>query len=626
MLFNLTANNERGVHHLKRINKTEKLLLGVSTIFSYGSPHFVIKGEKGSGKSTFLRFLEEFLDKDKDFVQFFGEDDISKLFPLFKTHINKYYVIYLDFSDFRCESFYSAIKYFKEKMTEIYKQHYNYFLNDCKPYYTKYENYLDVIESKYHGVILQESLKELLRIYYNAQRNNPRPAPLALLIDNISQTEYYARKYGYAEKMESFLRHFLGEEYPVKCADVYVQIGDYFLKEKCFADISEGIERYCVSYHCQDVFPSYIDDNVFKDVFADFISSKAVEKDNLKNIIENKREWIKQERLHDREEKYKACLEEKRRYNKCFSKDFKSPYKILGLRKLLINNLNQKYKELNDYLKLLYNKYLVNDKNADFIYRELQNFCDKQRTDWNSQFLYSVKDLQQKNTAKWNRYWSNDDFYWSYIGFVDSYDNNFNSCSQIKIYVTFNNLQIKDVFLDSVKYLSENGEKSFAAKISKYSRNDHICYWVYKNEFLLLKDFFKAYQNNLIMPMKFIAYENGLGISHEMNFKSHNSLNADIISRYFSYVNNCDEISLSQMYSLFVEGWNNKLPKKNPFSYFKNSNADEFAVIIATMQLFFGEQIEENKNLLLCDSKKLWNSLSYSKCWGDFEARYTYRK
>ena len=28
MLFNLTANNERGVHHLKRINKTEKLLLG----------------------------------------------------------------------------------------------------------------------------------------------------------------------------------------------------------------------------------------------------------------------------------------------------------------------------------------------------------------------------------------------------------------------------------------------------------------------------------------------------------------------------------------------------------------------------------------------------------------------
>lgn len=123
-------------------------------------------------------------------------------------------------------------------------------------------------------------------------------------------------------------------------------------------------------------------------------------------------------------------------------------------------------------------------------------------------------------------------------------------------------------------------------------------------------------------PIRFIAYKNGLGISHELNITSHNSLNAEIIQKYFKLVQDREEIALSKMISLYVLGWNGKLGKKHPFSYFKQDRADAIVVLLETLDLILGRRFFNDTSILLNDTPEFWDALSSSVCWCDFEELY----
>lgn len=289
----------------------------------------------------------------------------------------------------------------------------------------------------------------------------------------------------------------------------------------------------------------------------------------------------------------------------------------LGVTSYFIKEKNSTYNKLNNYLKLLYDEYQVNKNDSDFIYMKLQNIDFNQNTDWHNDTekdIEIIKQFQSSQISKWKSIWCKDDVYWSNFGFTDIYDSSYNNSEHIKVYVTLKNLQIKNIFIKSIQYLLNEGKFSFSTKISKVSRNDQICYWVHKNEYNILKNFYKDYSEQLITPMAFIFYKNGLGISHEMNINSQNSKTSTIIKQYFKSISNIDDISLSDMYSLYVFNWNNKNSESTPLS-FQANYADEILIILSTIELILNINSEQNRTFLLSDSTKLWSALASSSNW-----------
>ena len=593
----------------------------ISELLFHWPHHHILRGQKGSGKSTFLKLLRTFLDRNEKSELLFSDMKISKE-KNWKKHLNKYSVVYMDFSDFRAESYKSAVEYFNEKMQKIFIELQDYFIEECTPEYNLCEYYIDIMDGKFHKDSVKRALRILLRIYEHGKHYIDNLSPLAILIDNISQTEFYAKKYGYSDKMKSFIKDFLGEEYPIKIADIYVQVGDYFLRETQIDDFYDYYEPHCVSYFCQEIFPDDIDSNYLDEHFCIIQKLNSEYFSKTKNLIEEKRQWINYEKLHKKEAEKLAEIIERKRYAKRISKTLIRPSTLIGLRKYSIEEHNQTYNELNDFLKSMYDSYITSDKKDDFVYKKLQNADFEKRTDWTEENLEIIKNLQTNNSKTWESVWTNGDSYWSYIGFRGRNKTSYISSSHIKLYATLNTINIKNTFLDSIRFLVKNGTNGFSAKISKYSRNDQMCYWVRLKEYTLLQQFFASYQAKLISPMRFIAYKNGLGISHELNITSHNSLNAEIIQKYFKLVQDREEIALSKMISLYVLGWNGKLGKKHPFSYFKQDRADAIVVLLETLDLILGRRFFNDTSILLNDTPEFWDALSSSVCWCDFEERY----
>ena len=59
-------------------------------------------------------------------------------------------------------------------------------------------------------------------------------------------------------------------------------------------------------------------------------------------------------------------------------------------------------------------------------------------------------------------------------------------------------------------------KSGYILKISKYYRDESACLWVRKNEFQVIRDFFKDKIKLLRRGLPFIAHIDGLGISHDL--------------------------------------------------------------------------------------------------------------
>lgn len=295
-----------------------------------------------------------------------------------------------------------------------------------------------------------------------------------------------------------------------------------------------------------------------------------------------------------------------------------------GLSSYKIDNHNYKYNELEQYLKQLYTSYIQAEQTSDFLYKALLNIDFYTKTDWyaNSEtYIEKIKQFQMSQNKKWENIRINDDFYWTYFRFKDNTDAEYNNINNIKVYITFNSQTIKETFTASIFLLLEKGLNSFAAKISKFKRADQICYWINKNEYKLLQDFYKDFNSQLLTPMRFIAYDNKLGISHEININSHNCINSRIIDKYFKTITKIDVISLSDMYSQYASNWNNQ--SQHSTKRIESNFLDELVVIIATIELILGINVEQNKHFILSDAYKIWYTLASSRNWEDFKQNYT---
>lgn len=62
----------------------------------------------------------------------------------------------------------------------------------------------------------------------------------------------------------------------------------------------------------------------------------------------------------------------------------------------------------------------------------------------------------------------------------------------------------------------EKGRDEFFAKVSTRVRDDTICFYVCKNEFLILENYLRLHEDRLFNGNPFIAHRGLLGISRDL--------------------------------------------------------------------------------------------------------------
>ena len=188
----------------------------------------------------------------------------------------------------------------------------------------------------------------------------------------------------------------------------------------------------------------------------------------------------------------------------------------------------------------------------------------------------------------------------------------------IKVYISVSDAEmIVAVFEDVIRYLLNNGEHLFHAKVSRYERNDHICLWVGKEDFLQLEKYIQKYDDILITPLPFVAYRGKLGISREFySWESHNGVQSGLICTYLNIVDSRENIDLLEMYSLFVRGWNGDLNDEHLFTKeYKNENAQALLILLESINVILGNTEITDDHLLLNGDGDLWYALGSSKNW-----------
>ncbi|MDO4337639.1 MAG: hypothetical protein Q4C91_06060 [Eubacteriales bacterium] len=193
----------------------------------------------------------------------------------------------------------------------------------------------------------------------------------------------------------------------------------------------------------------------------------------------------------------------------------------------------------------------------------------------------------------------------------------YGSVYNIKVYITVEGTKLRKLFTGAMKILLERGTHSFAGKVSKKKRLEHMCFWVGRDDFFLLEEYFSEYADRLITPIPFVAYRGKLGISREFrDWPSHNGKQAQMISDYFSTIRDEDEISVAEMYSMFVRAWNGDLPQDHPMIRdFKDATAQTLLVLLDSIDVIFGKKAIDDDHLLLSEDEQLWEALSRWRCW-----------
>ena len=107
-------------------------------------------------------------------------------------------------------------------------------------------------------------------------------------------------------------------------------------------------------------------------------------------------------------------------------------------------------------------------------------------------------------------------------------------------------------------YLLENANDSFGAKVSVCSRSDQMCYWLSRNDFRHLENYFKPFFSEMEKTMPFVAYKGMLGISRDFPGAddSHNATQSNIIADYLKTVSDVDDVDLENMYNHYIAKWN----------------------------------------------------------------------
>lgn len=593
-----------------------------------------VTGCKGTGSSLFLKTLACFLDKRIDSKEIFRNLNVGKL-EIFETEVNSYRVIYLDFSDCKVESYEEMLKYFGEKLSEIYKEYHLDFQESRWHSLSDIEQETNIIAKSASEKDIKHSLQHLSNSFHEYERPN-KDNKLAILIDNLIQVEYCAAKFGFKRQFNDFLDKFRLEDV-YKRTDVFVHFGDFpNINDWDYWRFKENIVDYTYHYwggHYTDL----MEENPHRDDLKGF----SVNIDDRYNFeyqplvpfpeldwdkyISEKREYIADEHEKQRIAHLEAVKKEKEKYAVELSPDIPRFSEFLGIRNISLDKTSPEYQALNEKLKTIYREFVP--KFDDYnIYYSLQGIDNDSKTLYDREHIELLEDLVDRNdpNSEWKGISVSDHGHWIQCSFNKKESKTYiASNTNIKAYVTMDTLDIQDIFENSLKYLFKHAQNSFAAKVASCNRADQMCYWLNKEDFVHLQDYYSPMSDKMKKGPWFVAYYKNFGISRDFpDVDSHNGTIANIIADYFKTVENEDEIQLEAMFNNYIKKWNNDIYQEDSYSRFKNYTAMSFVIIMETLDIILGNKQFDESSILLNDDPKIWSALAKSHCWADLNKEY----
>ncbi len=595
-----------------------------------------IYGPLHSGKTSFLNAVREFHKRiDED-----GSDN----------DYGRHFVIYLDFSDFVAIAYIDAINYFRKKMSELYLLLYQEIQEELR-YFETLDRYLDIIEGESDEEALTQSLLNMVRFVRYGQHFDDYYFRPLILIDEISRPLIYAAKYGYIKEMTKFYDEFLNIDHYEMTAgiittsfapantDVHfglkyiedVPVNEYepfriiceknginLVESHREWDNFEGDRYFDKAITLDECFDELIRDNDFSEPQLSRFEIKL--SPEARSFVAGKRIWVINQR-YDHEKAEKKYRERKRlEYAQPLASGIMIPSPFAGIRKLEMEIADiGGYDRLNSILKALYSKHGKEITSRD-IYNDLQNVgAHYINADEVKNTVKNLKDYSDSRKCFHGCWIDVNDSYWAKFD-LSRFENErgYGDMALVKTYVSLVNLsEAIHVFDDVVRFLIDNGNHRFHAKISMRTRSDHICLWVARDDFFLLEKYMEKYADILVKPLDFVAYRGKLGITREFHsWSSHNGFISELIETYLRSIDSEDEMDVIEMFSLFVRAWNGDLEEDNIFSKkYRESNAQELIIILESMNVILGNAAIDNDNILLSGDGSTWCVLGESKNW-----------
>ena len=223
---------------------------------------------------------------------------------------------------------------------------------------------------------------------------------------------------------------------------------------------------------------------------------------------------------------------------------------------------------LNDYIRSFYDpKFMRNErscKRAEYtdLYMAMQHFSDDHafELDENRCRDKYEKMFGRENYPQWDCFVNPAShfvyFEFSRVGEFDKYGQpgKFWAFSKVKAYLTCRNEISFEGFIELVRYLADNCQDHFAAKIARNRRIDHLSFWLSVRDFALLEKYAAAREDRFVRSMPFVPYIGKIGITLELGV-SPSSYNEGISLLLFAYVNSVrsrEEMNVRDMYTRFI--------------------------------------------------------------------------
>lgn len=607
-----------------------------------------ILGEHRCGKSTFLSMIRCCLDEKLSFTDMFGEEAAEKVRKEIYEELNTFHVINIDFSDFAAETYDDAISYLKSKMSDLYFSFKDYVMNPENACAETRESCLSIMDMTADEDNLQYSLRRIISILNRSKYHNN---DTVLIMDESNRMSITAHHFGYGMEMDEFINDFLRidpydglftiietgyEPYDMSiynthhCCHRYVVSRIDCLRKVCELNIIPvvGLKRdddynYCFGRHS----------HICSVERAYSLMPPAKTDQPLQQWDESRLQYLKDMRCkvadeleQDRLRKIEREKEERERYKKGLPDGVHIPSRNVGIRYYLIDTEVPAYQKLERFVRDLFVKFGSKANYSD-IFQEMHGVDDDVRTDWNDKYYNQLKQELEKYADCWKRLKiDKHNNHWCFVNGTPKNDaDEINCLRYIKMYISVpDDIHISKLFMDAVKALAEHGINSFTAKVSKIKRHDAICIWVSRHDFFLMEQFFKSREDEICRKLPFIAYRGNIGIGREMaSWDSQSGIQCQLFAAYFSMKECPEDISLSEMYSLFVQGWNGDLPDDHPMTKeFKSENAQIMIVLLDSLDVNLGITELNDQHIFLQDDKRMWSPLCDGDCWADVGEEY----
>jgi hypothetical protein len=168
------------------------------------------------------------------------------------------------------------------------------------------------------------------------------------------------------------------------------------------------------------------------------------------------------------------------------------------------------------------------------------------------------------------------------------------------------------IFLAIIEELLAHGQNEFQGKLTKHPRMETMVFWVNRSEFDLIESFVKRYDDVLITPLVFMGYRGKLAISRDLyGVGSHNFRQSELMTEYFDFVDDKEEISLEGMYQFLIDSWSGVVGNSDKKRY-EDRDGQVLIILLESLFVALGEHKITDNHIFMQQDREIWEPLGMS--------------